>query len=355
MYIEDEAAYNATCAAIHPNFHGSGYNVTCVEEELAKDITSVMWGIGMLRYDSIQYQQISMMTDAARKRNLIDLSIKSSAIGVMPYDAMSNLAGPRPCITVTGGVFYNTCVGKGTHDPAITGGGPVIEQVSTLQNSADLRSLMAQLDFTKLSRLSSMVDDCVPTGPGGSPCGPSFRSKAFVPNKDQFRTLARSNLNTEEGGVTRLLRRYGWDPVKAGIWADGETYGRSRPYAAHACITRTVQRYSREAAATSMSSESVFSDIDKEACVACNPAGDGGTYESIHRYNGSNKAALHTDSLGADRCYLLRRLAEYRLTRQQLGFEFNRSAGAVEPSTDPDYGYNTMLSSMLNSTELGIL
>jgi hypothetical protein len=104
-----------------------------------------------------------------------------------------------------------------------------------------------------------------------------------------------------------------------------------------------------------MSSESVFSDIDEAACGECNPAGDGGTHDSIHRYNRSNKAALHTDSLGADRCYLLRRLAEYRFTRQQLGFEFNRTAGPVKPSADPDYAYNKMLSSMLNSTELGIL
>jgi hypothetical protein len=86
-----------------------------------------MWGIGMLRYNGNQYQQISMMPDSARKRNLIDLKIASSAIGVMPFDAMSNLAGPRPCITA-GGILYNTCVGKDTH----AGGGPVIEQVEAL-------------------------------------------------------------------------------------------------------------------------------------------------------------------------------------------------------------------------------
>jgi hypothetical protein len=49
---------------------------------------------------------------------------------------------------------------------------------------------MAQLDYTKLSRLSSLIDDCVPAGPQGG-CVPAFRAVEFVPNKDQVRTLAR--------------------------------------------------------------------------------------------------------------------------------------------------------------------
>jgi hypothetical protein len=303
MFIEDEEAYNVTCAARHPNFHSTGYNLTCVENELKADIKAVVWGIGMLRYDRVQYREISKMPDPDRKRNLIDLKILTSAIGVMPYDAMAQLAGPRPCITDGTGVLYNTCVGKGTHSFA----GPAVEQVSDLTNPADLRSMMAQVDYVKLSRMSSLVADCAPTEPnteGAQVCGsgtpPSFRDVPNVPSASQFRTMARARLSTEEGGVARILRRVGYDPVKAGVWADEETYARARPYAAHACVTRSVQSYSKAAVATPMHSDSAFSDIDYDACVESPRCGDpatgtGTTQFSVHRYNNSNRASANTD------------------------------------------------------------
>jgi hypothetical protein len=133
LYVEDEAAYNNTCAQLHTNFYGSGYNLTCVENELKKDIKATLFGIGLLRYTREQYREVSKMPDALRKRNLIDLSVSTDALGDLPATGLANLAGPRPCIQVDDGSLYYTCMGKSTGKTSV-GTTPVVEQISELSN-----------------------------------------------------------------------------------------------------------------------------------------------------------------------------------------------------------------------------
>ena len=202
-----------------------------------------------------------------------------------------------------------------------------------MTDANDLRS-DDPIKSDKLKKISSIETDLTTAGVW------AFRAVENIPYAEQILNALTSNMD-----VKRVMRRVGYDHPKTNVlsYADGQTYGRSRPLSQTTCVFRTIQKYYNTG--NPKPGESSFQDIDSAAACASGthtfpPTPMCGQY-SIHRYNATSsytgQPLYYTDG---NECHVLRRLAEYRFTRQQYGFEYGNASDTVNTFLDPKVAYN---------------